>query len=441
MAAQGPVFALHGCRSGGERRLVEAATGRPFDYTSTSKHKNDLYRRVSGAEKFQGARVRGCARRWCTTVTMPDRDEALAILGDEFVSVFEEIKGFSCEDVFRLFGFMWDAAKQPNSTSSGAPPRQELAHEQLRSPGTKKKRSPANSDEQAASTAAATAAATATAVAADDDSVPVMVTLGVVLPAHIVNKTADEDAAINLEYVKQIFVAIQAFNGGSILQYMKLLKSWLAADCGTRFLSRPEVLRGRIVMILMAALLYYTYPDGILELESYAFLSDEECRSHGIAPTRGCRVSLKFSGTSVSRRPMHDLVAHVGEKSVRMKLTSVVARCKERRLYSPGAGAGAGVSSSEEVSGGETVAAPERERVSDEDVTDSAKCYAELFLRAAEMAAFGCKKVSSANDSGDADDGFDFGPPSLEAAPTEIVFGFNEQGQVDLILTNPPRDR
>ena len=116
---------------------------------------------------------------------------------------------------------------------------------------------------------------------------------------------------------------------------------------------------------------------------------------------------------------MHDMVGHVGEQAARIKLTSVVARCKERRLAHS-----AGIAPQ---------ALRETQMASEEEVAESGKCYAELFLRAAEMSIFGV----FGNKTGEDTVGV-FASPVLEERVTEILLGFNEQGQVDSVLTVKP---
>ena len=315
--------------------------------------------------------------------------DSIMELGAQFNAVFEEIKGMSCEDVLKLFGFMMDATKPASSVVLE------------NSPGArKKKRFPGTTNDNTNQTLTGTAQLLPfvpidLATSIEDSDI------------QCIEDQTSPEVTVNKTYVKSVLSCVKAFNGGSIRQHLIHVKSLLSEDICYRMPFSSDVLKGRVVLVLMSALLYYTYPDGVLEVESFKFLTDEECLPHDISPTRGCRFTIKFSGTAVSRRPVQDMISHIGEKASRVKLTSIVSHCKERRI------AAAGIASASQ---------------NDVEVEESGKCYAELFLRAAELAAFGVKAEES-DEIQESEDS-----TVVEENRLNFFLGFNAKGQLDYWL-------
>ena len=328
---------------------------------------------------------------------MPHRNykplESAVDLGAQFIDVFEEIKGMSCEEVLKLFGFIMTATKPAVTPLAVSAP---LAQ----SPGARKQKR--NPESIATEQGLTKQEASSSSSPKQGSSI---VDVGSSYP-HLLDLTP-AGTPKNMEYVGSVLKCLRAFNGGSIWGYVTTIKSFLSQDISFRVPFSSEGLKGRVVLILMSALMYYTYPDGVLEVESFEFLKDEDLTAHGIAPNRGCRFRFKFSGTSVSRRPVHDMVSHIGEKGIRVKLTSIVSHCKERRLAAS-------------VSAAPTAA-------TDDEVEESGKCYAELFLRAAELATFGHKSPDFESDAQNVE-------VKVEENRLDLFMGFSSEGQLEYVL-------
>ena len=329
---------------------------------------------------------------------MPHRNykpvETVMELGAQFIDVFEEIKGMSCEEVLKLFGFIMTATKPAvNPLAVNSPLDQSPgARKQKRNPESVATEHQGLSKQEASSTSSPKQGSAMVDV---ESSYP-----------HLLDLTPTGTPK-NMEYVGSVLKCLRAFNGGSIWGYVTTIKSLLSQDISFRVPFSSEGLKGPVVLILMSALMYYTYPDGVLEVESFEFLKDDDLAAHGIAPNRGCRFRFKFSGTSVSRRPVHDMVSHIGEKGIRVKLTSIVSRCKERRLAAS-------------VSAAPTAA-------TDDEVEESGKCYAELFLRAAELATFGHKSPDFESDAQNVG-------VKVEENRMDLFMGFSNEGQLEYVL-------
>ena len=121
------------------------------------------------------------------------------------------------------------------------------------------------------------------------------------------------------------------FNSTEIGDVICQLKLRLTPDCSYMLPLSRKVLRGLNCTLLIVCMLYYAYPDCLLSIEddSLVLLTPLECQEFkSVGPedmVAAARFTLNFSGTLVSRRPVHDVVSNVTDKSLREKLSSLLS--------------------------------------------------------------------------------------------------------------------